>query len=338
MTPREQISLQVDDLISKGRIAADQRQTYIDMLAKDDNLAQELASRLMMNRDYTQKTMALAEERRKAEAERDAAKQALEAERDRLKQWEAQVMSEVNTLRQDSRQAADLKAQIAAYDQLLRDYNLHDMAPKFTPSEPQMTQPQPTQPVFAAPQAQEASPKFLTEEQANNYLRDVVVLQGRLNTIYARHQQIFGQPLTEDIVTAAMSSGQDPEAYWKVRYGVEAREATVAAERAAAERAALEAEIRSKLMEELAADPTRIVTPSGIHQPKMGAVLEAYTASRAAALNPLADPAAQAQAPERTSDLQLTRDRIGAAVAEFSKAFNPDGSPITQGARTQVPV
>jgi hypothetical protein len=326
-TPKEQVSATVDALIAKGRIQTGMRDQYITMLAGDDGLAQEFGGMLLMGNDYTKKTMDLADQRRQAQAEQQAHEARLTQERAALQDWQRTAQAEVERLRGLEAQYPELASKIAAYETTLKNYNLLDQAqipPVASRSAAPFQAPAQTQPVQAP------SDQYLTREAAAEFAQDLLRTQALGFQINNRHQQLFGEPLMEDVVGTALKAGQDPEAYWKTKYGVDQRLSVIDNEKRAKERAQIEAEVRAELMTKYSMDPSQIVGAPQMGSGQQSALAEAYMSSKAFAYNPLAEDGSRL-APEKVPDIVAHKNRVNEADIYFRQNFAPDGTPLLKG-------
>jgi len=332
-TAVEQVRGIVDGLIGQGKIDASQRDQYLSMLAGDDAKAQLFSSMLLMGSDYTRKTQAVAEERRKLEAENLKLQSSWQAKRQELEVWEAQAKQELaraNTLM--SKDVPELTAKVAAYEQALRDYDLMDrvQVPTFTPDNKSANmdyinnQKPSTNLGEATPSTLNSS--YLGREEALTAMRQLVDLTGDSMMIAARHQELFGRPLDSNIVKDAMASGQDLNTYWRMRYNVEAREAEVAQKKREDEIARIREEERSKILAEFSSNPSLASSP-GMGTPRPLAVFETYNPSKAMDSN-------QAKAPEMVPDLASHNSRVGDALSYFRQHFDSEGNPRQGGGPT----
>ena len=323
MTHREQIAQVVDGMIASGRIQQGMRDQYLDMMAKDDSLAQEFAGMFMRHNDYTRKTQEVAEQRRQLEAERQAELQKFQSERQALQQWERDVKDEIARLKTFEQQTPELMAKVAAYEQALTDYNLKDqvvVAPTIPTAQPQgapaaMTQqPQSTQPAG-----------YISRDEAEQAFRQYMNLQGTAFALAGEHQKLFGEPLTEDIVSQALAAGEpDVRKYWEIKFNAQGRRSELAAKEQEAERARIREEERQKLMAEYATDPTRVTGGQGIAPASPSLLHETYSASKALQQDGRV-------APELVPPQVAQRARVDAIAKAWDQAFDVDGNPRQAG-------
>lgn len=345
-THRQQIEAYVDEGIRSGRVQQAMREQYINLLASDPGAAEHFATGMMRGVDYTNKNKERAEAERQAAAALEAERSRLNSERVRLSQWEQSAQAEINRLRAVEGESARYHAAIAQYKQVLADYKIPETDPlkDWQPGQP----PRPTQPAYqppAQPAAPTQDPRYVTQDGAMESLRNVVLLQGQLNSISGQHQALFGQPLTDDLIAEAMSANMlnDLPGYWRNKYNVAGKQAEVEAQRATADRARMEAEIRAQVMSELSANPSAIVGQNGLYQPEPSP-LAGYMNSRATQHNPVAPPnqgqVMQAQAtvpddarrpPEKVGHIESRRASVEGATNYFRKHYNVDGTPINRG-------
>ena len=315
----EAIERIVDQQIAAGRISREMRDTYI----RDWEAG--LGDQLLRGSDYTNKTKQLAEERRRFQEAVEAEKQKFQQERQRLDQWRERAEGELGKV-------PELTARLAAAEQALRDYKIYDevQLPAIgngTPTPPART--------FQPRQPQE-QPAGLTREEAAAYIRDLTILQGKANRIGIQHMRLYNEPLEEDLVTHYLTTGEDPEQYWKVKYGVEQKQRELQAKNEEAKEAAMRERLRGEIMSELSMDPSRITgTPLNTFG-RQTPVLEKYAASRATAYsqNHANDnPAPNAEdfiPPEKKPEIQASRERISSASRMYLENFDPVGNPTTQ--------
>lgn len=331
---RTQITENVDALVKEGAIPEGMRDAYIDMMAKDDKVAERFAGMLMRGSDYTRKTQALAEQRRQQEAEIAAERQRVLAEQQALKQWETETKAEIERLRQFADQSPHLQAQIARYEQKLSDYNLLEDGDKVAIPTPtpkgESAMPTPQTPVT------QTNANNLTREDAASAIRDLMIMQGDLIAVAGEHQRLFGQPLADNIMQEALNAGeQNIRSYWERKFNVGGKRAEVEAAARAAEIEKIKAETRAAVMAELATDPSRVMGGPAFQQSAPSPIFDQY-ASRAvaAAIDGTVKPLREL-APELRPNQIATEDRVNRAMSSFLKDYNPDGSPRLAGGPAQ---
>lgn len=332
MNSRQVLETLVDEMIQKGIITADQKASQISALAADDRAAEYWANSFLRQQDYTKKTMSLAEERKQLESERQARMSEVEQERRKLVDWEQQTRAEVERLRQLENTAFAQSTRLAQMEQVLKDYGLADQLTAL-PTTP-ATSPSSPSPVASTQEPKmdkSTDPNFVSRDEAAQAMQEILRLQSRAMLINNRHQQLFGQPLTDDIISESLQANVDIESYWKTKYGVETREATLREEQARNEREKMKEELRRELMSEYAADPSRVIGGTPVTSNSPGHILERYAASRAAV--PVPAEGQPAVAPERQPEIALHQNRIGEAISYFRQNFTPDGSPINGDSR-----
>lgn len=339
MTPRQAIETMVDGLVQKGAIPQSERQNYINTLAANDTLAQEVASSILRQEDYSRKTMQVADERRKLDEERARIASEEQRYRQELETWQAGAQAELARLKDIERRTPEVMAKIAAYEQTLRDYNLLDGVQ--LPSEvtsPKQWQAAPQPQPYQTPVQTKPDPNVLTRDEATKVVQELLSIQGKAMSISARHQQLFGAPLVDDIVSESMATGQDLEQLWRTKYGVDSRQAQIAEEQKAKERAQLEQELRQQIMAEVANDPSRVFAPGHSGQPTGPGLLDQYMAGAARSANPvLGEQQQQSISPEKQSPLGLSNSRITEAAKFFAQNYGLDGSPLVGGGPAQAP-
>jgi hypothetical protein len=315
----EAIERIVDQQIASGRISKDMRDTYI----RDWETG--LGDQLLRGSDYTRKTQQLAEERRQFNAAVEKEKEKILQERQRLDQWRERAESELGKM-------PELTARLAAAEQALKDYKIYEEVnlPPVGNGNPALPKP------FQLRQQQQETPSGLTREEAASYIRDLTILQGKANRIGIQHMKLFGEPLEEDLVTHYLTTGEDPEQYWRVKHNVEQRQRELTAKQEEAKEIAMREQIRSELMREFSTDPSRL---AGTPSPTFGRqtpLFETYAASRAAthSQNHANDnPAPSADdfvPPEKRPEIQAARDRQASASRMFLENFDALGTPTTQ--------
>lgn len=338
MNARNTITTLVDEMIGKGLITTDQKESYVQSLGANDQLAEYFAGQMLRQSDYTKKTMELANQRREFDSQRDAEWQKVQAERANLAQWERDTKAEIDRLRGLEGTVFAQTAKLASMQQVLADYNLMDQLPaelrdvSTNPSLPTPTQQYAASPAATTQEDPMSNANFLSRDEATQAMQDILRLQSTGMRIAGLHQQIFGQPLTDDIISEALQSNIPPaqlESYWRTKYAVDAREATMREEKQRAELEALKAQVRQEMMTEFATDPSRLMTGNPSAPRPVGSVLEHYAASRAAATNPIAGATPTTPTSlERQPELQLHASRVNEAADYFRQNFSPDGTPI----------
>lgn len=328
----EAIERAVDALIQSGRVARDMRDTYIQ------HFEQNLGNDLLRGADYTNKTKALADERRQAEQWLQQERQKVESERQQLRNWHGQVDAQLQDYDRVTADMRRMAAENAAYKQALTDYQIIDKVaiPSISDPDPRPRPDNRTPSQTATPHQQE-NPNVLTRDVAYGALRDMGVLNGKINRINAQHMKLYGEMLEEDLFTHYFQTGQDPEEYWRVKYGVDNKRAEIESKRREAEMAALREQVRAEVMQQMALDPSRIV--GGPSQNPVGGLtpmMETYTQSRAMAHNPVQDNSKKTSdfiPPEMKPDIAASRDRVARATDKFVKNFDPLGRPTTEEGR-----
>lgn len=314
----------VDDLIRKGRIADTLRAEYIAHFEKN------LSNDLLRGADYTQKTQRLAAERREAEAKIREEYTKLQTERQELQKWQGQVQQDLDEYGRVIRQMPELTAKVAAYEQIMKDYSV-PMDQVVIPTTVQ-TQEQVRKVPTMTQTAPETPQNGLTREEAAAYIRDLTILNGKASRINAQHMKLYGEPLEDDLVTHFLATGQDMEEHWRVKYGVDARKAEIAAKQREAEVAKIREEERQKILSEITADPSRVV--GGQPFQRTGGLsphLEQYMGSRATAHSKeaLGEHTPESVPPEKIPQLAAQQARVRAASEMYLKNFDPSGNPIT---------
>lgn len=316
----EAIERVVDNLIQQGRISKDLRDTYIR------DFETGLGDQLLRGSDYTKKTQQLAQERKQFNDAVEQEKQKILQERQRLEQWRERAEGELGKM-------PEMTARLAAAEQALRDFKIYDEV-----NLPPIGNGNPTPPVrqFQPRQLQD-QPAGLTREEAASYIRDLTILQGKANRIGIQHMKLYGEPLEEDLVTHYLATGEEPEQYWRVKYGVEQRQRELQAKQEEAKEAAMRERLRNELMSELSMDPGRITGTPLQTFGRQTPVFETYAASRATAhsQNHANDNAALGKSdyshlPENKPEIQASRQRVDSASRMYVENFDPVGNPTTQ--------
>lgn len=332
MAYKEQIARIVDDGIAQGRIQAGMRDQYLQMFTKDEQAAEFFASNMLRGQDYTHKTQAIARERQEFERQRQAQLEADAAKRRELEQWEQGA-------RQQLTRAQQLEVELARAKQVLNDYGFEFKSsdPSPSPSAPQVGS------QGSAPANPAQSNRFLTREEGIGALQELVGLQSQAMTFAGHYQQLFGRPLTDDIISEAVSQNLTPAAarqYWETKYNVAGRAEELAAQRRAEEEAALRARIREEVLNEVISNPSRVVGGQPQAAPT-GLVFDRYATSGSRALQgdsgnqPGAPADLNSVAPEKRPDLQTSARRISSAVDFAMRNYTPDGTPRLQGGPAQ---
>jgi len=273
--------------------------------------------------------MTLAEERKRLDQERQQGLGEVERRRNELQNWEQQTRAEIDRLRSLEHTAFAQSERLARMEQVIKDYGLNDQIGDVTIPAP--TAPAPIPSTETKMNEKAADPNYISREEAATALQQMFQLQNRALLINNRHQQLFGQPLSDDILSESLQAGVDLEQYWKTKYGVDNREAMIREEQARKDREQMKEELRRELMSEYAADPSRVIGGTPMTSSSPGHILERYAASRAAV--PVPTEGQPALAPERQPEIALHQSRIGDAVNYFRQNFTPDGNPITGDSR-----
>lgn len=323
----------VDQQIASGRISRDMRDTYI----RDWETG--LGDQLLRGSDYTKKTQELANARREAEAWLQAERQKIQSERNELKNWYGQVQGELSTADRIREEKEAINTRLAAAEQALRDYQIHDQVTLPPINNNMRTTPTPTPTPTTTPTnpAQPAAGHFLTRDEFDRAVSGFMVLTNKVDRIRNEHLRLFGEPLEDDLVAHFQQTGQDPEEYWKVKHAVENRKVELAQKNKEAEKAALREELRRELQMEYASDPSRLVgAPSG-QKGGLTPLMEQYSGSRALAhsQNHANDAAAKGDfiPPEKKHDIPSTQERISAASRLFHENYDLNGNPISEKGR-----
>lgn len=312
----------VDDLIRKGRVAESLRDEYIR------HFESNLQNDLLRGADYTRKTQQLAEERRQNEARIRQEQAQLQEERNRLQQWQGQAQQDLEDYSRIARQMPELTAKVAAYEQMLKDYSVpYDqlVTPAVPTPEPRKAVP----PMQTTPEPQKDS---LSRDEAAAYIRDLTVLNGKAMRINAQHMKLYGEPLEEDLVTQFLTTGQDMEEYWRVKYSVDAKKAELQTRAREAEVAKIREEERAKILSEITSDPSRVVGSQPFQRTGgLSPVMEKYASSRALehAQNAIPGQKDDFIPPEKVPQLAAQQRRVQAASEMYLKNFDASGIPIS---------
>lgn len=318
-TYRQQIEQTVDEMVKAGRIQEAMRGQYVDLLAKDEGVAQDFAGRFMRHDDYTRKTMEIARQRQEQEAQ-------FQQRRQELEQWERDARAEMATLKAQADQTPELRAKVAAYEQALRDFNMmeHVQVPPAPGGQPAV--PQPANP-YAPAQAQQTPGNYLTREEVSQFAQQLLNLQSTTLRIAGQHQRLFGQPLEDDIITEAVAAGQDPQTYWEAKFNVAGKRAELQAKERDAEIARIREEERAKLVAEYATDPSRLnggQFAMDANQIPTNRAFETFSSRGLATDN--APPA-----PELAHPQIAKQQRVDRAAAAWDKLFDAGGNPRVGG-------
>lgn len=328
-----EVSRVVDELIRSGRVTENLRSEYEGLIEKG------LGDHLLRGADYTKKTQALADDRRQAESWLQAERQKIQDERNRLGQWEGQVRKDLDEYNRVMKEIPDLKAQMAAYQQTLSDYQILDKVN--LPAKPANVEPprQFNPPQQFQPPVQDKN--YMTKEEADAFASNFFTLNSKIRSIDAQHQRLFGEPLEENLAEHYLRTGEDPENYWRVKYGVDGKRADIESKNREAYEAKIREEERAKILKEYSMDPSRVVgSPSG---PKGGLspLLETYSGSRAlehsknhANDNAAAPPRDEFVPPEKRSIIAMDRERISNASKMYLDHFDLDGNPTSEQGKT----
>lgn len=331
-TALEQIRSRVDDAIAQGKIPAQEREETIQFLSKDPNRAEWFSSQLAGGSYFTRKAQEEAEKRRQWEAQKEAERQAIAAQRNELEAWSRDARAEVERARAIQEERDRLLAQNAKYQQLVSDFNLRDQLEGYE----EVVEKKETKPVTFGTQKQtpDRDPetgRFISRDEGAQAFQEMMRLTSKLGSIQARHQQLFGQPLTDSLIEEAMAAGSldKIEEYWANKYNVGAKEAELQARRQAEYESKIREEERQKLMAELAINPSQYIGGNPGYQPSSSPLADAYMNSRAASMNPVAGTEGTNAyvPPEKRSDLAMSRERVAAGATAFNKYFNIDGTP-----------
>lgn len=328
-TYREQIEATVNEMVKAGRIQEGMRAQYVDLLAKDEAVAQEFAGRFMRHDDYTRKTQEVARQRQEQEAKIRAEEARVAQERQALQQWEAEAKAEMARLRGLADQYPELHSKVAAYEQALADFNMteHVKIPTVGGGQPAVT---PTNP-YAPPQApaQPAQGNYLTREDVGQFAQQMLELNAKTLRIAGQHQRLFGQPLEDDIIMEAMTAGQDPQQYWEAKYNVPGKRAEIQAREREAEIARIREEERAKIVAEYATDPSRLNGGLQTMQAHEAPTVKAFEAVSSRGLAP------ESQAAPELAHPQLAKQqRVERAAATWDRLFDAGGNPRQAGGPT----
>jgi hypothetical protein len=311
------------------------KDNYISMLTASPELEQELSSMLLRGGDYTKKTQELAAERRQAEQWFNEEKQKLQSERQKLDSWYNNVQGELTEYEKVKREVLPT---MAAYRQKLEDYQILDEVA------PPVKSTTPTSPTYTPPkQTQGSTPVngFITRDDFEKVVNNYNALNSKVDKVRSQHFKLFGEWLDEDLAGHYFQTGQDPEEYWRTKFGVDNKRQEIEAKNREAEIARIREEERAKIMSEIASDPNRVINPSFGGRPVGGLSpsLERFAHSRATAHsqnNPNDKTATGSDdfvIPEQRAQLVATRERTNAAVEKFNSNFDLTGQPTTEEGR-----
>lgn len=351
MTYQEQIAKIVDEGIAAGRISAAARQVWIGNFTADPAAAEYFAGGFMRQADYTNKGKERAEQERQYQAQIAQERQQVQADRQRLQQWETQANAEIARLRATEGDSIRYRQAVAQYQQVLKTYNLSEYDPLAggdagTNGAPVPTQGYQNPPAFTPPvQPSQPQPQnFITSDQAVQALGNVVDLTGELQAIMAEHQYLYGGPMRENLIQEARQANQlnNIRGYWETKYNVQGKRAELDQKNRESEYDRIRQEERAKVLAEIQADPAR-VNGGGLFNPEPSP-LNNYMTSRAVQHSPVPTAGEQAQnpagqtrpLPEQIGHIRSKQDSISAAVSAFQRQFNPDGTPLNgRDSRTQ---
>lgn len=329
-TYREQIEATVNEMVKAGRIQEGMRAQYVDLLAKDEAVAQEFAGRFMRHDDYTRKTQEVARQRQEQEARIRAEEARVAQERQALQQWEAEAKAEMARLRGLADQYPELHAKVAAYEQALADFNMteHVKIPTVGGGQPAVTTPNPYAPPTATQPAQTQG-NYLTREDVGAFAQQMLELNAKTLQIAGQHQRLFGQPLEDNIIMEAMSAGQDPQAYWESKYNVPGKRAEIQAREREAEIARIREEERAKIVAEYATDPSRLMGGQFAMDTNQVPTSKAFDTISSRGLAPESAPA-----PELAHPQLAKQQRVERAAATWDRLFDAGGNPRQAGGPT----
>lgn len=327
-TPKQQIESRVDEAIANGAIPASERQATIEFLTKDQGRLDFFSKELAGGSYFGKKAREEADLRRKHEEDMKRERAAVQAERDALQAWSRDARAEVDRARAIQDERDHLLAENAAYKQVASDWNLDDqvVVPK-RPERPQVPVDQRIQPTLDGRLRDTQTGKFVSEERATQAFQELIGLTSKAMAIQAEHQQLFGAPLTDSLMEEALAAGQsDIRQYWESKYNAPARRAELAEQARNQEIAKIREEERSKILSEMAVDPSKFgaVSSTG-YQPSP--LANTYMQSRAADLSPLKGEDGAPVAPEKKSQLAAAASSIQRSGQMFNKYFNLDGTP-----------
>lgn len=323
----EAIEKAVDDLITKGRISRDLRNEYIQ------HFEANLQNDLLRGADYTNKTKELANARREAEQWINQERQKLQGDRQKLDSWYNGVQGELNEYERVKKE--DLR-KLAAYEQALKDYQIDGkplLEEVVVPTKPSIS----ANPTPTPARTMTTPTNFVTRDDLEKVVNNYTVINGKIDSIKAQHHRLYGEYLEEDLMSQYFSTGQDPEEYWRTKYGVEARRQEIETKQREAEYEKLKAQAREEIMREVTTDPNRIVGAPGL-APKGGLAthLERYMHSRAlehSQSTPNDQQRPEFVPPEKKADIPSTMERVSAASKMFYEHFDQYGNPTTERGR-----
>jgi len=116
----EAIERAVQSLIDSGRISRDLKNEYVT------HLESQLQNEILRGADYTNKTKALAAEKRQIEESLAQERARLNSERAKLAQWQDQVSGQLQEYDRVMKELPSLTAKISAYEQALNDFQIMD--------------------------------------------------------------------------------------------------------------------------------------------------------------------------------------------------------------------
>lgn len=327
-TYRQQIEATVDEMVKAGRIQEGMKSQYVDLLAKDEAVAQEFAGRFMRHDDYTRKTQEVARQRQEQEAMIQAENARVAQERQALQQWEAEAKTEMARLRGLADQYPELHAKVAAYEQALSDFNMteHVKIPVVGGGQPAVIPTNPYAPVTGNVQAASQATNYLTREDVGAFAQQMLELNAKTLRIAGQHQRLFGQPLEDDIIMEAMNAGQDPQQYWESKYNVPGKRAEIASREREAEIARIREEERAKIVAEYATDPSRLNGGLQTMQAHEAPTVKAFEAVSSRGLTPESQPA-----PELAHPQLAKQHRVERAAATWDRLFDAGGNPRQGG-------
>lgn len=331
-TPQQQNQARVEEAIAQGKIPASERQATLDFINGSPQRAEWFSQQLAGGSYFTKRAMQEAEERRQRQAEIERERQAVQSQREQLEVWSRDARAELDRARQIELEHQRLLAENAALRQATKDFNIDDQV--VMPSAPRPATPIPgttIQPDFNGRLRDTQTGKFISQEEGTRAFQTLIGMTSKAMSVQAEHQRLFGEPLQDSLIEDTIAAGlDDPRAYWEAKYNVQAKRVELAEQAELAKVARIREEERSRLLSEMAVDPTKFAGGGpGAYVPGTSPLADSYMHSRAAAMNPVNEAGQPISdlSPEKRPHLITSQQRISAASERFAKHFNPDGTP-----------
>lgn len=205
------------EIKAEGGLPDDQMQ-QLETILGADKVKTVLKRSVSNHKDWTKKTMEVAEQRKQVEADRAA----LEQQKQQNEQWREQVQGQIDDA---YKQFQESNITAAKYQAIIKS-----VAGRYGIPEDQLLGGEvPPEPPKGTKVADVDTSKFLTKEDLEKQFSGLksmdALVQAELLDLNAEHQELFGKPLRghRELVNEAIKSNRSIRELWQEKHGVQAK-------------------------------------------------------------------------------------------------------------------